>query len=111
MSEIIYNIDHIAHYIKGWRIEKGFTTPSTLNTLKERDQMLGKLALVHSEISEAVEAVRKNDLDNFKEEIADTIIRLLDITGTMEFSVAQEIADKMAVNENRSLKHNTKTSL
>jgi NTP pyrophosphatase (non-canonical NTP hydrolase) len=34
-----------------------------------------KLCLIHSEVSEALEAHRKDDKENFAEEIADIIIR------------------------------------
>ena len=37
------------------------------------------LALIHSEVSEALEAYRNNDLPNFKEEIADIVIRVFDL--------------------------------
>jgi len=39
------------------------------------------LALIHSEVSEALEAFRHNDKTNFAEELADILIRVLDCAG------------------------------
>ncbi len=39
----------------------------------------GVLALIHSEVSEALEAFRADDGDNFAEELADIVIRVLDL--------------------------------
>lgn len=44
------------------------------------------LALIHSEISEALEGFRKNDKENFVEELADVVIRCLDCLGGLELS-------------------------
>lgn len=99
-----------AEYIRKWREEKGFTTPSTIEGT-DAEYMLGKLMLVVSEVGEAAEAVRHHDLDNFKEEIADTFIRLLDICGTMQIDPEIIIATKMRFNEKRPHKHGKKTDL
>lgn len=48
------------------------------------DKLMAKLALVHSEITEILEAFRKGyGEDLIVEEFADTIIRLLDLYGAM----------------------------
>ena len=61
--------------------------------------------LVVTEISEAAEAVRLQNDANFREELADTFIRLLDITGTMNIDIEKEIVNKMHINEGRPLRH------
>lgn len=50
------------------------------------ERMSTVIALIHSEISEALEAFRKNDKENFVEELADVVIRCLDCLGGLGFS-------------------------
>jgi NTP pyrophosphatase (non-canonical NTP hydrolase) len=97
--------------VRDWRERKGFKTVSSLETEENRDNMLGKLMLVVTEVAEAGEAVRHNDIANFKEEIADTFIRLFDITGTFDIDIESEIIKKMAYNETRPDKHGKACSL
>jgi len=80
-----------------WREEKGFETGWS--------NMPEKLMLVVTELSEAMEALRHDDKQNFKEEIADTYIRLCDICGSVDIDIESEITSKMEVNKNRPHKH------
>lgn len=66
------------------------------------------LALIHSEVSEALEGFRHNDRDNFAEELADVFIRLLDCTGGLGIDLAPVILAKMAKNRTRGLHHGGK---
>lgn len=97
--------------ISEWRRQKGFVTPDSLNTIVKRNQMLGKLMLVVSEISEAAEEVRANNRLGFEEEIADAIIRIFDICGTMGIDIGNEVAKKMNINRLRPVRHGKRTSL
>jgi len=105
------NINESAKEIKEWRLAHGFYTPSSLKTVESKDMMLGKLMLVVTEVGEAAEAVRHGDEMNFIEEIADTFIRLMDITAAMKIDIDGEIRRKMAVNHNRPYKHGKLTTL
>jgi NTP pyrophosphatase (non-canonical NTP hydrolase) len=75
---------------------------------KERE--VGTLiALCHSELSEALEGARKDLMDDhLKErkmlevELADCIIRILDMAGLYDLDVAGAIADKHLYNANRA---------
>lgn len=104
-------LNKLAKEIANWRLSKSFYTPDSLNTISQRDDMLGKLMLVVSEVSEIAEAVRHNNIENFKEEIADTFIRLLDICGTMKIDVEKAISNKMELNRKIPQRHDTHTSL
>lgn len=63
------------------------------------------LALIHSEVSEALEADRKGDRENFAEEIADVFIRLGDLCGGLELDIETTIKAKMEKNRNRPKMH------
>jgi NTP pyrophosphatase (non-canonical NTP hydrolase) len=80
-----------------WREAKGFKTGW--------DNMPEKLMLVVTELSEAMEALRHEDKENFREEIADTFIRLSDICGSVGIDIEDEINKKMEVNKHRPHKH------
>jgi NTP pyrophosphatase (non-canonical NTP hydrolase) len=66
------------------------------------------IALITSEASEALEAFRKNDYENFKEELADVIIRTLDCCGGLDIDIEEEIMKKMEKNRQRSYRHGGK---
>lgn len=93
------------------RIAHGFKTPSSLATENEREAMLGKLMLVTTEVAEAAEAVRKNNLENFVEELADICIRVFDIAETMHIDIIFAIEAKHKFNLTRPSKHGKELSL
>jgi NTP pyrophosphatase (non-canonical NTP hydrolase) len=66
------------------------------------------LSLIHSEVSEALEAFRKDDAANFEEELADVLIRLLDLAGGICQRFDDVVASKLEVNRNRAHKHGGK---
>lgn len=97
----------VAEFVK----EKGFYTPSSLN---EPEQVLAKLMLIVTEIGEAAEAVRQTDAQgaidreekgNFAEEMADTLIRMYDLCGSMGIDLGLWVEKKMAKNMGRPYKH------
>ena len=63
------------------------------------------LMLIVSELGEACEALRNNDIKNFKEEIADTAIRLADLCGGLDIDLEKEITKKIKKNIKRPYKH------
>jgi len=68
-----------------------------------------KLALIHTEVSEAVEKFREDDLEGFREELADIIIRVLDLAGGIEgMDIDEEIRNKIAKNKFREYRHGGK---
>jgi len=63
------------------------------------------IALIHSELSEALEADRHGDADQVAEELADAVIRILDFCGSAGINLDKEITKKMKVNEGRTRLH------
>lgn len=99
-----------AEFITRWRMTKGFITPSSIATEEEKTMMMSKLMLVVTEVAEAAEALRHDDKALFDEELADTIIRLLDICGACnidieEIDIEEEVKKKMLKNQSRPHKH------
>ena len=63
------------------------------------------LMLIVTELAEAMEAHRIRDDENFREEIADSFIRLLDLCGGLGIDIEEEIHKKSRKNKNRPYKH------
>ena len=63
------------------------------------------LMLVVTELAEAMEGYRHQDDANFKEELADAFIRLLDLCGGLNIDIENEIYQKSIVNKKRPYKH------
>jgi NTP pyrophosphatase (non-canonical NTP hydrolase) len=66
------------------------------------------LALIHSEVSEALEDFRKNNREHFAEELADVAIRLFDLAGGLNIDLDEEINKKLEKNKMRGYKHGGK---
>lgn len=82
----------------------------------DKDRNDGELiALMHSELSEALEGLRKDlpddHLPQFKmveAELADTVIRILDMSAARGYRLAEAIIAKMEYNKTRPHKHGGK---
>lgn len=72
----------------------------------DKERNVGEaLMLVVTELAEAMEGYRHQDEDNFREELADTFIRLFDFCGGMGIDIQAEILKKMEVNRGRPYMH------
>jgi NTP pyrophosphatase (non-canonical NTP hydrolase) len=102
-----YGLDALAAILHEIAIEKGFWD-GTINY----DKVGNKLALVHSEVTEVLEAIRKNKgSEEVVEEMADVIIRLLDIyaamrnSGDLIHSLDEVLENKININKERPKLH------
>lgn len=69
---------------------------------------LSKLALIGSEVGEAVRAVQHGDNAGLAEELADICIRVFDMCGWLHIELGNEIIRKMEVNRARPYMHGKK---
>lgn len=70
-----------------------------------RLKMAEKIALLHSEATEMLEASRKDDFGNLGEEAADLLIRLLDFCAGFGIDLGHAFEQKMIANYHRPFKH------
>lgn len=102
----------LARDINRWAVGKGFWDfGAAAPDVNAGVVKMTKLMLVVTELAECAEGLRKNNDDetfgfsNEEEEIADTIIRLLDYAGQYHLRIGEAINAKMARNEGRPYRH------
>lgn len=96
-------MQHICHKLavkSGWWTNVDIHDKNVLGT---------KIALMHSELSEALEGVRKGLADSHlmhrsaeEVELADCIIRIFDYAGARNLDLSSAIMDKLAYNQQRA---------
>lgn len=102
-----YGLDALAAVLHETAREKGFWEGDY-----SHDKIGNKLALVHSEVTEVLEAIRKSQgSEKVVEEIADIIIRILDVYAAMRneeqvlHSLDEVLHNKMEKNKQRPKLH------
>ena len=102
-----YGLDALAAVLHETAKSKGFWDGDYTH-----DKIGNKLALVHSEVTEVLEAIRKSHgSEKVVEEMADVIIRLLDIYAAMRneetvmHSLDEILNKKMNINKERPKLH------
>lgn len=105
----IQTIGKLAQEIYNTAVEKGWYDKGDRNDFE-------MIALVHGELSEAVEALRKGNppsekipqFSHAEEEFADAIIRMLDQARKNNWDIGGAILAKMAYNKTRPYRHGNK---
>lgn len=108
---------HALAVSKGWYENRDVSDPNVLGSM---------LALIHSEVSEALEDVRRGRMslsieehltvgavvrhkpNGLPSELADVIIRVLDLCGALGIDIEDAVRMKHAYNETRSHRHGGK---
>ena len=110
-----YAIETLQRKIHQGNVDAGWWTDlDTLQSLAEECRIrtrvgkalvAEKLVLIHSEVSEAMEGARKNLMDDklphrkmIEVELADAVIRILDLAGALQLDLAGAIQEKLAYN-------------
>ena len=105
VRDAITNLTQLSH---GLAVEAGWwANPHTGERIERNDGEL--IALMHSELSEALEAIRKNlDDDHLPQhkgvtvELADTLVRIFDYCGARQLPIGEALAQKLAYNAQRA---------
>jgi NTP pyrophosphatase (non-canonical NTP hydrolase) len=111
------NLTQAAGEIHQWSRSHGFWDHEMITVEDHHTKVYGlnnpsiaseKIALMHSEeLSEALESERDGDT-NTAEEMADTIIRILDFCGWRGYDIHRILNDKVEKNRHRPIKHGRK---
>lgn len=112
VARIQQALQHLQFVIYRGNVDAGWWKNFTTGEVHPKGDVtlqLSKLALVHSEVSEAVEGVRKGLMDDHLKdrpmaevELADAIIRAFDLAGHEGWDLAGAIVEKLYYNAQRA---------
>ena len=115
-NNLRYECYRAAHNAGWWRVPvANLLNPDSKVDIRSYPQHMlqwwigTKLALIHSEVSEALEGLRKDKQDehlphlkSLDVELADAVIRIMDLAGGLNIDIGRAIAEKLAYNAQRA---------
>lgn len=113
LIEGVTNLQNMCYYLSkrsGWWtvLDSVSGTPAAMIDPCDPNVFSCKIALIHSEISEALEGGRKDKMDDHlpdrkseEVELADAVIRIMDLAGARGLDLAGAIIEKLAYNQSR----------
>ena len=109
-SASLGSLQAFQHLCHGAAVDGGWwNDPAWRNPDSKVHFIAAKLALVHSEVSEALEAFRKDEMDRhlpdrtgMEVEMADAVIRILDLAGALHLDVFGAAMEKIRYNATRT---------
>jgi NTP pyrophosphatase (non-canonical NTP hydrolase) len=88
---------------------KGFILPNSRDSISDLYMIAAQLMLISSEVAEALEVIRnKNNESRLEVELADVIIRTIELMRSMGFDIDACVNEKIAYNESREYQHGGK---
>lgn len=109
-EDLALTINDLQAYCHGAALASGWWHDKKGMPIEITKDVIGmKIALMHSELSEALEGLRKDlkddhlpHFDMVTVEFADTIIRILDTAGAMGLNIGDALAGKLRYNMTRA---------
>jgi len=106
-ADLLTDTCYKASVASGWHINPKTGVARTAE--ENKDLFPVRIALCHSELSEALEGDRKDIMDDHlpnrkmaEVELADAVIRIFDLAGSMKFDLGGAIAEKLLYNASRA---------
>lgn len=99
-NQQLINLNDLAKDNHQNSIEKGWYEPEP--TVPEL------LCMIHSEVSEVVDAYRNGRDNEIGEELADIILRTLDLSAHLEIDIHSAVLNKLEYNKTRPYRHGGK---
>lgn len=90
------------------KVAKGWTVTTPQLAAGNVTQVPADLALIHSEVSEALEAYRVGSMTGLGLELADVVIRVLGLAHGLEIDLAAAVLSKLTANRDRPHRHGGK---
>jgi len=106
-TEVLGPLMALASMIRQMNLANGWEVPQ-LEDWNNLRRIPTFLCLIHSEVSEALEGFRHGDKENVAEELADALIRVLDLAVGLGIDLDTEVRDKLEINKKRGYKHGGK---